>query len=152
MPNLHSWIGLAIGTAVLSIAGSSTALACRCSEPGPQAAYRSANTVVHAKVLSVTKENDGDGIAYVVEVRESWKQPVPSQIAVHTGTTCSFDAEVGATYVLFLRQDTPAVYETAKCMGNRPEASSRELLKFLRAKTSPDYRGSPSTARSNSSR
>ena len=135
----------------MSIAVSGAALACRCTEPSQQAAYRLAYSVVHGKVLSATKEVGGDAMAYNVEIIESWKRPVQSQITIHTGTTCSFEAEVGARYVLFLRQDRPAIYETAMCMGNRPENSSRDLLKFLRAKASSDIRESPGTTQGNPS-
>jgi hypothetical protein len=40
---------------------------------------------------------------------------------------------VGEKYVLFLKRSNQTIYETAMCMGNRPEAKSRGLLKFLRA-------------------
>jgi hypothetical protein len=93
-----------------------------------------AQSIVYGKVISARTENHGADTSYVFEVAESWKQPVESQITVHTGTTCSFEAAVGERYVLFLKRHNQSVYETAMCMGNRPEAKSRGLLKFLRAK------------------
>jgi hypothetical protein len=92
-----------------------------------------AESVVYGKVVSAKKEDDGADTSYVLEVAESWKQPVESQITVHTGTTCAYEATVGEKYVLFLKRSNQSIYETAMCMGNRPEAKSRALLKFLRA-------------------
>ena len=111
------------------------ALACRCTEPGPRQAYRAAESVVYGKVLSAKRDNEGSDTAYLIDVAESWKQPVETQITVHTSTTCAFVAEVGKGYVLFLRQPSRGSYETAMCMGNRSAEKSRELLKFLRAQT-----------------
>ncbi len=95
-----------------------------------------AESVVYGKVVSAKKENDGADITYVFEVAESWKQSVESQITIHTGTTCSYQAAVGERYVLFLKRSNQSSYETTVCMGNRPEAKSRGLLKFLRAQKS----------------
>ena len=96
-----------------------------------------AQTIVHGEVVSAKKENGGADVTYVFEVAESWKLPVESQITVHSGTTCSFEAAVGKKYVLFLKRQDDKTYETATCMGNRPEAKARGLLSFLRARTKP---------------
>jgi len=134
----HYWARLACFTGAILTAWSGIALACRCTEPGPRQAYQMAQSVVYGKVVSVKKEDDGANISYVVEVAESWKQPVESQVTVHTGTTCSYEATVGEKYVLFLKRSNQSIYETAMCMGNRAEAKSRGLLKFLRA-TKPQH-------------
>ncbi len=118
----------------VAVAGWGIALACRCTEPGPRQAYGMAQSVVYGRVVSAKKENDGGDISYVFEVAESWKQSVESQITVHTGTTCSFEATVGERYVLFLKQQGRSFYETASCMGNRPDAKARALLSFLRGR------------------
>jgi len=113
--------------------GSNVALACRCTEPSPRQAYRAAESVVYGKVLSAKSDNDGADTSYVIDVVESWKQPVEVQITVHTSTSCAFAAKIGEGYVLFLKQPSQGAYETAMCMGNRSERASRALLKFLRS-------------------
>lgn len=132
----HYSARLAFFTAAILTAGSGIAFACRCTEPEPRQAYRMAESVVYGKIVSAKKENDGADTTYVFEVAESWKQSVESPITVHTSTTCSYEATVGEKYVLFLKRSSQSSYETAMCMGNRPEAKSRGLLKFLRAKKS----------------
>ena len=133
MSRPHYWARFALFTAAILTAWSGIALACRCTEPEPRQAYRMAESVVYGKIVSAKKEHDGADTTYVFEVAESWKQPVESQITVHTSTTCSYEATVGEKYVFFLKRFNQSLYETAMCMGNRPEARSRGLLKFLRA-------------------
>ena len=133
MSRLGCWLRWVLCVASLLTVGPGAAIACRCTEPGPHQAYRAAESVVYGKVLSEERGNDGTDISYVFEVAESWKLPVASQITIHTGTTCALEAKVGERYVLFLRRNAQSIYETATCMGNRPEARSSALLKFLRA-------------------
>jgi hypothetical protein len=110
------------------------AIACRCTEPGPKLAYKSADGAVLGKIASVQKLDGGaDEIAYVVEVSEWWKHPVDSSITVHSSTTCRFEAKVGARYVLFLKQSQQGKLETANCMGNRRAEKAGSLLRFLRS-------------------
>lgn len=132
-PRPYYWARLVFFAAAILPAGPGIAFACRCTEPEPRQAYRMAESVVYGKVVSAKKEDDGADTSYVLEVAESWKQPVESQITVHTGITCAYEATVGEKYVLFLKRSNQSIYETAMCMGNRPEAKSRALLKFLRA-------------------
>lgn len=133
MLRLGCWMRWVLCAAVIMTVRSGAAIACRCIEPGPHQAYKAAASVVYAKVLSEKGEKDGTDISYVLEVAESWKLPVESQITIHTGTTCAFEAKVGERYVFFLKRNAQNSYETATCMGNRPEAKSSALLKFLRA-------------------
>jgi hypothetical protein len=124
---------LAICSAAISAGGAESAFACRCIEPSPRQAYRSAQSVAYGKVVSVRRDNEGADIIYVLEVAESWKRRVEPQITIHSGTTCSFEANVGEKYVVFLKQYKPDIYDTTMCMGNRPEANARALLNYLEA-------------------
>jgi hypothetical protein len=115
--------------------GARAAIACRCTEPGPNLAYKAANGAILGRIASAQKVDSGaDEIAYGVEVSEWWKQPVDSSITVHSSTTCRFEAKVGARYVLFLKRNQQGKLETAMCMGNRPAEKAGSLLKFLRSK------------------
>jgi hypothetical protein len=83
-------------------------------------------------VVSVKRDNEGADVFYVFEVSEWWKRRVEPQITIHSGTTCSFEADVGERYVFFLKQNKQGMYDTATCVGNRPEAKVRPLLDYLR--------------------
>jgi hypothetical protein len=115
------------------IGSSGISLACRCTEPAPRQAYRAASTVAFGKVVAVRKENGGEDAVYSFEVSESWKQRLESQITVHSGEPCRFEANVGEKYVFFIKQYKPDSYDTAMCMGNSSEARAQALLNFLRA-------------------
>jgi hypothetical protein len=132
LPSSRFCILLAVYSATMSVAAPDDVFACRCTEPTPGQAYRAAASVAYGKVVSVRKEKDGAEVLYVFEVTQSWKRRVEPQITIRSGTTCSFEADVGETYVIFLKQYKPDIYETAICMGNRPEAKARELLNYLR--------------------
>jgi hypothetical protein len=122
---------LTVCSAAMSVAAPNHLLACRCTEPTPGQAYREAESVAYGKVVSVRREKVGADVLYVFEVTQSWKRSVASQITIRSGTTCSFEADVGESYVIFLKQYKPDIYDTAMCMGNRPEAKARELLNYL---------------------
>jgi hypothetical protein len=124
---------LALCSAAMSVAAPNDVFACRCTEPTPGQAYRGAASVAYGKVVAVKRQNEGADVLYVFAVTQSWKRRVEPQITIRSGTTCSFEADVGETYVVFLKQYKPDIYDTAMCMGNRPEAKARELLDYLRA-------------------
>lgn len=114
--------------------------ACRCKEPVAKLAYRAADVAVLGKIVSAeSSAGGGDETTYVVEVSEWWKQSVENKITVQSSTTCRFEAQVGARYVLFLKRNQQGRFETAMCMGNRSEKQAGTLLKYLRA-TKPSRR------------
>jgi len=116
----------------MTAGGAGNAWACRCTEPAPRQAFRAADGVVLGKIVSVTRENGEGDVLFAFDVSESWKRNLEGRITVHTGTTCGFDADVGQTYVLFLKPRGAGGYETARCMGNRSEADAAPVLKYLR--------------------
>jgi hypothetical protein len=134
MPN--RWIIstlLCVATGGVSLGTAEKAFACRCREPAPPRAYRAAQSVVYGTIVSVRRENQGADVVYVFEVAESWKRPLEPEITVHSGTTCSFEANAGEKYVIFLKQYKAETLETAQCMGNTPEAKAGALLVYLRS-------------------
>ncbi|HMA71197.1 MAG TPA: hypothetical protein VKP67_06885 [Xanthobacteraceae bacterium] len=122
-----------IVAAVMVVGLPGFALACRCIEPSPAQAYKAAQGVVFGEVISVRKENERGDVVYVFEVAESWKHNLERQITIHSGTTCSFNANAGLKYVLFLRQTKSGNYDTGQCMGNQSEAKAGPTLQYLRA-------------------
>lgn len=107
------------------------ATACRCTDLGPRQAYRAADGVVYGTIIASRTDNDEGHISYVFQVDESWKRRLKGQITIETGTTCAYEASVGRRYVIFLKESTPSIYETAACMGNRAEAVSQAVLGYL---------------------
>jgi hypothetical protein len=106
------------------------ALACRCKEPSPAAAYRQAASAVLGEIRA-RRDEGGGRTTYTVEVARSWKHDVTGTVTVETGTTCRFDAEVGRRYLLFLGASGGGRYYTRRCMGDRQEGAASETLRFL---------------------
>jgi hypothetical protein len=78
-------------------------------EPAPPRAYRAGQSVVYGTIVSVRRENQGADVVYVFEVAESWKRPLEPEITVHSGTTCSFEANAGEKYAPRSLRGLPAI-------------------------------------------
>jgi hypothetical protein len=126
------WISVA---AILLASLPTTAAACRCVEPGVKQAYANASGVILGRILSAKTTSDGSATEYSVAIGESWKLAPDSPATILTGSTCAFEAEIGAAYLLFLSKGQSGNLETARCMGNLPAARAGKALRYLRRST-----------------
>ena len=107
------------------------ALACRCVEIGPSAAYPQAAAVVYARVLSVAPVPEGIGTVAALDVRHAWKRNVMKSLSVVSLTDCAFEWQAEMEYILFLMEDAPNTYSTGKCLGNRPVDGAADVRTWL---------------------
>ena len=109
------------------------AWACRCpAEPSAATAYQRADVVVQATVLAVQGDINQDGATARLRVLRAWKRPVGAEIEVRTATTCAFEFQGGASYLLYLTVSADgAQYSTKRCMGNLPLAGADKALDWL---------------------
>jgi hypothetical protein len=110
------------------------ALACRCPDSlSPEQAYRQADAVVQARVLSVTGDINGKAGASVrLRTLKVWKRGVARDLDVATRTTCAYEFNVGTEYLIYLRKSgREASYSTKKCEGNLRIAEATEALQWL---------------------
>ena len=115
-----------------AVMAPSSARACRCIEPRTTAAaYRSAALVVAGKVVDVVPRPEVQGFTYRVRVSRAWKADAAREISVSTGTDCSFEAERGREYLLFLLPEAGSGMTTGRCMGNGVLESKRGALGWL---------------------
>lgn len=121
---------------LLLASASSLTWACRCVEPGPTAAYRTAQGVVHVSVLAVSGDAEGPGGATAsLSVQLAWKADAAQTIEVHTSTTCAYLFQPGREYLVYLRQTAGSTaYTTRRCMGNKPIEQAKAQLDWLRSK------------------
>ena len=133
MPSLRCRLRAGVYSTLIIVGSPALAHACRCIEPKPQQAYSTADSVALGQFLS-RKDGAREGdVVYVMAVSQSWKRQLDPQITVYSGTTCRFDAEVGARYVIFVKRDRAGNYYTARCLGNRSEPEATPTLNYLRA-------------------
>jgi MacB-like periplasmic core domain len=112
------------------------ALACRCREPGSTSkAYRDAQLVVRATVLSVEGEGDSPtGARARLRIEEAWKVETKAELVVTTRTTCAFDFEAGTEYLVYLtRPSVRSEWTTQICRGNLPVTKADSAVAWLRA-------------------
>ncbi len=131
----------------LLLAAPSQALACRCAGPiSPQTAYRHADVVVVAKVITVTPNAGDNGVIATVRVSQAWKEAVPGELTVATDSTCAYGFTPGHEDLLYLSRTLAGVYGTTRCNGTQPLANAKKALGWLNrygrpAKILPDSRG-----------
>jgi hypothetical protein len=115
------------------------AWACRCpAEPSAATAYQRADVVVQATVLTVQGDINQDGATARLRVLRAWKRPVGAEIEVRTATTCAFEFQGGASYLLYLTVSADgAQYSTKRCMGNLPLAGADKALDWLQRHGAP---------------
>ena len=124
------WTLALAGSLVFALGGP--AWACRCREPAPRQAYSQAQAVILAEVEGVEPAPE-QSVIYTLRVNEAWKTPVGDRVRVRSGSTCIFQADVGRSYVLFLRPYVPGMLQTSVCMGNRPVEEAGATLRLLRS-------------------
>lgn len=123
----------AAAASIAIAAASGSALACRCVDPTPAAAYRGAELVVRARVAKVSGDPEGPGGAVArLTVAQSWKGAVTGEIEVATSTTCAYPFEAGQELLVYLQRGTgAAAWSTRRCRGNRPLAEAAGALDWL---------------------
>ncbi len=132
--------GFALPVLLLSLTGN--AVACRCTEPPVWTAYKGAEAVVMAKVISTSPGNTPTATLIKAEIIESWKQSVSGVVNITTDTDCAYAVKVGNEYLLFLVEDGAGNYSTGECMGNHAKATSARAVTWLRrhaAATTEDH-------------
>jgi hypothetical protein len=124
----------------------SQVFACRCAGPmSPQTAYRRADTVVVARVMTVTPNPDNNGTLATVRVSQAWKGEVPRELTVATDGTCAYRFASGQEDLLYLSRTSWGGYGATRCNGTQPLAKARKALGWLHrygsaAKLLPDSR------------
>ncbi len=125
---------LIAAAAALLAALPATGWACRCTEPSPQRALHDAQGVALGQIVSVETGAQGT-TRFIFSVERSWKQSLPSQIAVEDSAVCPLGPVAGARYVLFLHQPKSGGFETAKCRGDVAEDRAQATLHVLDSAT-----------------
>jgi hypothetical protein len=113
-----------------------SAWACRCREPGSTSkAYRDAQLVVRATVVSVEGEGDSPtGARARLRIEEAWKLETKAELVVTTRTTCAFHFEAGKEYLVYLtRSSVRDEWTTQICRGNLPVTQAGAPVAWLRA-------------------
>jgi hypothetical protein len=140
MPTRHTRHAFAVLT-VLTIALAATPVhACRCAGPHtPQTAYRTADAVALAEVLSLEGNFRAQGGAIAtLNAGKAWKAGVPATLRVETRTTCAFDFRTGETYLVYLtRSGIRAPYSTTICRGNLRAGDAGAALGWLERRGKP---------------
>ncbi|MCL2713106.1 MAG: hypothetical protein FWD68_00520 [Alphaproteobacteria bacterium] len=118
---------------LLSVCVAHPVLACRFRPPSAAAAYRNADIVVRASVLSVEGEPYRSGGARAkLRVDTAWKADIAGDITVNTSTTCAVDFQVGKDYLIFLHRKPTGELTTTIDMGDRILGESDAALNWLR--------------------
>lgn len=123
----------AAAAALCLLVACDAALACRCTEPAPPAAYRGADAVVTARVLQVWGDPEGPGGAVAqLALDRSWKVTLTGTIEVATSSTCAYPFEVGQELLVYLHRAKGATqWTTGRCHGNRALATAAPALTWL---------------------
>jgi len=124
----HNLAGIAIGLALIMILPSA-ALPCRCKEPSMQVAYKRADTVVVAKVISITTDPN-TRMTVVLSVSQVWKRDSPEQVTITTGPPCGYNLEKDSEYLLYLLRAPNGIY-TDICARNRKLEQAKEPIHWL---------------------
>ena len=131
---------ICLGAAVVFAltAASKTISACRCAEPdSPAVAYRSADSVVVAKVVTLVPRPDIGGFTIGLWLSHAWKSDVSREVSITSGSSCNYPVEKGTEYLLFLTQNPDKTFTTGQCMGNRPSANAGKFIDWLDGKGKP---------------
>lgn len=113
--------------ALVALATSSAALACRCAPLSPARALKLADAVVLARVEAAS------GGSHRLAVRESWKRRQPQRMVVFgEGTNCDLVLTPGREYLLYLTAKPSGGFTTSRCSGNLPAEQAGERLRSLR--------------------
>lgn len=133
--NYQGWTMTIIFTAILGIlmftGATQPALACRCVPMSTAKAYRIADVVVRASVVTVE-----GGARARLRVEEAWKADVAGEVDVSTastaGTDCASDFQLGREYLIYLHRarDTGEL-TTEICMGNRLTTEADTALNWM---------------------
>lgn len=119
------------GLAALLVLPQVNAWACRCPEHVPvMDYYEKAQYVVTGKVVEL-HANGKDGSSATVTVNRVWKADVPKTISISTRTSCAFNVNQGAEYLLYLFRTPDGGYYTSKCVGDLPLKQAESRLKWL---------------------
>ena len=93
--------------------------ACRCRPPSFQVAYKRAQAVVVARVVSIENRANNVQVA-VLSVSQAWKRDLPARLTVIAGgQVCGFSLEENREYVLYLFVNSNQDYATSNCVGNK---------------------------------
>lgn len=107
------------------------ALACRCTEPGPAAAYRRADAVALVRVEEVAAPDAEGTVRATATVRQAWKASLAASVRLVTGESCAFLLAAGQEYLLYLAAGQ-GEYGTYICRGNLGASGAGGRLGWLR--------------------
>ncbi len=118
--------------ALLGLAPSD-AFACRCAGPiSPRPAYRRADVVGAARILTVIPNPGNNGGMATVRVSRAWKRAVHSELTVATDSTCAYELTRGREELLYLSRTSSGGYGTSKCDGNQRLSKAKDALDWLK--------------------
>jgi hypothetical protein len=88
---------------------------------------------VIAEVLEIRAAPSIDGVIARVRIAKAWKQNVPLELDVRSGTSCRYGMESNRRYVLYLLEDPSGELSTSRCVGNQTFDKAQNSLKWLAA-------------------
>jgi hypothetical protein len=123
-------VAAAVLLSILTLGPIKSALACRCSEPGPEAAYHRADVVALVQVSEVGSPSADGVIRATGSVQKAWKSTIPATIHIVTGEDCAFHLAPDRTYLLYFAAGTDE-FGTYRCRGNHEVMNARPILHWL---------------------
>jgi hypothetical protein len=118
---------------VVILTSAAAALPCSCVPATLKTYYKRADAVVAAKVISVSNSAQGEVTTTAkLEVIDVWKQRLPKQIEVISGSSCVYDFKAGEEHLLYLQKAQADRFSTMKCQGNLPLDKARKSLNWLK--------------------
>lgn len=123
-----------------------TVSACRCAPPAVRTAYKRADTVITAKVLSIDADSGGRQ-RVSLSVSQAWKRTVPDDLTINNSRVCPFSFEEGKDYLLFVSKDQNGALYVDRCTRNRPVEQADESLRWLQQNASKIEVASKTSAR-----
>ena len=106
---------------------------CRCVPASLQDYYGRADSVVTARVISVSTSTEGEKLTTAkVEITDVWKKLLPGQIEVITGSSCLYNMQAGEKHLLYLQTASEGKYSTMQCQGNLPLKKAQKSLNWLK--------------------
>lgn len=95
-------------------------------------AYRYAQLVVEARVVSVAEDPALKEATATLSVARSWKAAAPASLQVSTGLSCAYAFVAGEDLLLYLRRDPRTQrWETRRCSGNLLQRDAARSVQWL---------------------
>jgi hypothetical protein len=115
------------------LTAAAAALPCSCVPATLKTYYKRADAVVTAKVISVSNSTEGEMTTTAkLEVIGVWKQRLPKQIEVISGSSCVYNFQVGEAHLLYLQKARADKFSTMNCQGNLPLDKAQKSLSWLK--------------------